>query len=61
MLWWLVPGIVGVFLYVILLMIWGLGCIQKSRYLWFVLGIFLPILWIIGNSRPQEEHAAQAT
>ena len=60
MIWWWISGFFGVIIYVWLLTVFGLGCVQKSRYLWFVLGIFFPILWIIGNSRP-ETGSAQPT
>ena len=58
MLWWWVSGVLGVMLYVGLLTIFGLGCIQKGRTLWFILGLFLPILWIIGFAlpSPSSEH-----
>ena len=57
MLWWWVSGVLGVMLYCALLTIFGLGCIQKGRTLWFVLGLFLPILWIIGAFLPSTKDA----
>ena len=57
MLWWWISGVFGVLIYLAILVIWGLGCVQKSRWLWFVLGFFLPILWIIGSSRPASSSA----
>jgi hypothetical protein len=53
MLWWWISGALGVLLYFAIFVIWGLGCVQKSRWLWFGLGFFLPILWIIGASRSE--------
>ncbi|HEY2355375.1 MAG TPA: hypothetical protein VGH79_10805 [Gaiellaceae bacterium] len=35
--------------YIGLFAIFGLGCVQNKHYLLFVLGIFLPILWIFGG------------
>ena len=61
MLWWWITGAFGVLIYVGILVIWGLGCVQKSRYVWFVLGFFLTILWIIGATRPETDGSAQPT
>jgi hypothetical protein len=56
--WWWVGGGLGVLLWFMLLLIFGLGCIQKSRWLWFVLGIFLPLFWIIGFLIPSRQPQA---
>lgn len=50
--WWWISGALGVFIWVALFFIFGLGCIQKSQWLWFVLGFVFPILWIVGATRP---------
>ena len=50
-LWW-VSGFLGVIVYVMVLTIWGLGCVQKGRWIWFGLGFLLPILWIVGYYLP---------
>jgi hypothetical protein len=57
MLWWWISGGIGALIYVFLFVIFGLGCIQSSRWIWFVLGFFLPILWIIGATRPTPSKA----
>jgi hypothetical protein len=56
--WWWVGGGLAALLWLMLLLIFGLGCIQKGRWLWFVLGIFLPLFWIIGILIPSRPQAA---
>jgi hypothetical protein len=48
MLWWWISGAFGVLIYIGLFVIFGLGCAQKGRWLLFVLGFFIPLVWIIG-------------
>jgi hypothetical protein len=44
--WW---GIgIGAFLYMILLIIFGLGLAYKGRWLLFLIGFVFPIVWIVG-------------
>jgi hypothetical protein len=44
--WW---GIgIGAFLYVLLLIIFGLGLAYKGRWLLFIIGFLFPLVWIIG-------------
>jgi hypothetical protein len=44
--WW---GIgIGAFLYVLLLIIFGLGLAYKGRWLLFIIGFVFPLVWIIG-------------
>ncbi|MGZ4316000.1 MAG: hypothetical protein ACXVRS_09210 [Gaiellaceae bacterium] len=44
--WW---GIgFGVFLYVVLLFTLGLMTLRKGHWVMFILGIFLPLFWLIG-------------
>ena len=44
--WW---GIgIGAFLYMILLLIFGLGLAYKGRWLLFLIGFVFPIVWIVG-------------
>ena len=50
--WWWIGGGLGVLLYIMLLLAFGLGCIQKSRWLMFVLGLVFPLFWIIGALMP---------
>jgi hypothetical protein len=44
--WW---GIgIGAFLYMILLIIFGLGLAYKGRWLLFIIGFVFPLVWIVG-------------
>jgi hypothetical protein len=44
--WW---GIgFGAFLYVVLLLIFGLGLAYKGRWALFLIGFIFPIVWIVG-------------
>jgi hypothetical protein len=44
--WW---GIgIGAFLYMILLLIFGLGLAYKGRWALFLIGFIFPIVWIVG-------------
>jgi hypothetical protein len=45
--WWGV-GAFGIFLYFALLFFLGLNCLRKGHWVMFILGIFLPIFWLIG-------------
>jgi hypothetical protein len=45
--WWGV-GAFGIFLYFVLLFFLGLNCLRKGHWVMFILGIFLPIFWLIG-------------
>jgi hypothetical protein len=53
--WW---GIgFGGLLYLVLLVVLGISCLRKGHWVMFILGIFLPLFWIIGAiippARPQ--------
>jgi hypothetical protein len=57
--WW---GIgIGAFLYMALLLIFGLGLAYKGRWLLFLIGFILPIVWIVGYviyaRKPATAHA----
>ncbi len=39
-------------LYVFLLVFFGVKCFKNSRWVMLVLGVFLPIFWIIGGVLP---------
>jgi hypothetical protein len=44
--WW---GIgIGAFLYMVLLVIFGLGLAYKGRWALFLIGFVFPIVWIVG-------------
>jgi hypothetical protein len=50
-----VSGIsIGVFglIYVVLLITLGIMCIRKGHWVMFVIGIFIPLFWIIGALMP---------
>jgi ATP/ADP translocase len=48
--WW---GIgLGAVLYVVLLFTLGLMTLRKGHWVMFILGIFLPIFWLIGAVIP---------
>lgn len=50
--WWWIGGGLGVLLYILLLLALGLGCIQRGRYVMFILGLFFPLFWVIGMLLP---------
>jgi hypothetical protein len=54
--WWGI-GAFGILLYFVLLFVLGLSCLRKGHWVMFILGIFLPLFWIIGalipSARPQ--------
>jgi hypothetical protein len=54
LLWW-ISGIFGVVIYIGLFVVFGLGCVQKSKWVWFALGFVFPLLWIIGGRGPAPE------
>jgi hypothetical protein len=46
MMWWAVG--LGAFLYFVLLSTLGLITLRKGHWVMFIVGIFLPIFWLIG-------------
>ena len=54
--WWAVGGL-GAILYIVLLIALGVTCLRKGHWVMFIVGIFLPLFWIIGAvippTRPQ--------
>ena len=42
----------GVFLYLVLLFTLGVITLRKGHWVMFILGIFLPIFWLIGAVIP---------
>ena len=42
----------GGFLYVILLVTLGIMSIRKGHWIMFIIGIFIPLFWIIGALMP---------
>jgi hypothetical protein len=53
--WWGIGG--GIVLYFVLMVVLGVSCLRKGHWVMFVLGIFIPIFWLIGAvippARPQ--------
>ena len=49
--WWGI-GALGAILYFVLLFVLGLSCLRKGHWVMFVLGIFLPLFWLIGAVIP---------
>jgi hypothetical protein len=45
-------GGLGIFLYLVLLIWLGLMCLRKGHWVMFILGLFLPLFWIIGALIP---------
>jgi hypothetical protein len=57
--WW---GIgIGAFLYMILLVIFGLGLAYKGRWALFLIGFVFPIVWIVGYFVAGRKPAAAQT
>jgi hypothetical protein len=53
--WWGIGG--GILLYFVLMVVLGVSCLRKGHWVMFILGIFLPIFWLVGAvippARPQ--------
>lgn len=49
-----------VILYFALLVTIGVMCIRKGHWIMFIVGIFLPLFWIIGALMPPTEAARAA-
>jgi purine-cytosine permease-like protein len=47
-------------LYVTLVVAFGISTLRKGHYVLFILGIFLPLLWIVGALMGPTEDAAAA-
>ena len=45
--WWVI-GIGGIFLYLILAFTLGFATLTRGHWIMFILGIFLPVFWLIG-------------
>jgi ATP/ADP translocase len=54
--WWGI-GAGGALLYLVLLFVLGLSTLRKGHWVMFILGIFIPLFWLIGAvippTRPQ--------
>jgi len=49
--WWGVGGGLAI-LYLVLMIVLGLSCLRKGHWVMFILGIFMPLFWIIGAIIP---------
>jgi hypothetical protein len=54
--WWGIGGGLAI-LYLVLLVVLGVSTLRKGHWVMFILGIFMPLFWIIGAiippARPQ--------
>jgi hypothetical protein len=48
--WWGIGG--GIILYLVLMVVLGISCLRKGHWVMFILGIFMPLFWIIGAIIP---------
>lgn len=46
-----------VVIYFVLLVIIGVTCLRKGHWVMFIIGIFFPLLWIVGAVMPPTESA----
>jgi hypothetical protein len=49
--YWALGGL-GAVLYFTLLFVLGVSCLRKGHWVMFILGIFVPLFWIIGAVIP---------
>jgi len=57
--WWGI-GFGGLFLYLVIAFTLGLMTLRKGHWVMFILGIFLPIFWLIGALIPATTAAEAA-
>jgi hypothetical protein len=57
--WWGI-GFGGLFLYLIILFTLGLMTLRKGHWVMFVIGIFIPLFWLIGAVIPPTTTAEAA-
>jgi hypothetical protein len=57
--WWVFGGLAAI-LYVFLIITLGLTTLRKGHWIMFILGFFLPLLWIVGALLPPTASAAEA-
>jgi hypothetical protein len=54
--WWGIGG-VGLLLYFLILIFFGFRTLRKGHWIMFLVGIFIPLFWLIGalipSTRPQ--------
>lgn len=49
---WFVFGAVGVIIWILLLIFLGLRTLRRGHWIMFIVGLFLPIFWLIGALIP---------
>jgi hypothetical protein len=49
--WWGI-GFGGVILYLIVLLFFGIKTLRKGHWIMFIVGIFVPLFWLIGALIP---------
>ena len=57
--WWGIGGLAAV-LYIVLIITLGVTTLRKGHWVMFIVGIFLPLFWIIGAVIPPTDSAARA-
>jgi hypothetical protein len=57
--WWGIGGFAAL-LYIVLLISLGMTTLRKGHWVMFILGIFLPLFWIIGALSPPTAAASRA-
>jgi hypothetical protein len=49
--WWWYGGGFAI-LYIVLLVVLGISCFRKGHWVLFIVGIFLPVFWLVGAVIP---------
>jgi len=50
---WITTGILGFLLWLVLLIWLGLRTLRRGHWVMFIVGLFLPIFWLIGALIPR--------
>ena len=56
--WWAFGGLAA-FLYLVLIITLGATTLRNGHWVMFIVGIFLPLFWIIGAFMPRTKQAMQ--
>jgi hypothetical protein len=54
--WWGIGGGLAL-IYLVLLVVLGISCLRKGHTILFIIGIFVPLLWLIGAIIPSAKSA----
>jgi hypothetical protein len=57
--WWGIGGGLAI-LWFVLMVTLGIATLRKGHWVWFILGIFLPLFWIVGALLPPARSAQVA-